>query len=77
MASSRRLQPERACTRRVDHWVYEGDRLASRIITNIKDAKEIRGIITYSYDAEGTLAATVVDGALDSPQPSPRRETGA
>ena len=63
--------PSGAALEENDHWIYEGDRLASRVITNINDAKEIRGVITYSYDTEGTLAATVVDGALDFPQPSP------
>jgi hypothetical protein len=64
-------RPSPTVIEEIDHWNYAGDQLTSRVITNIKDATDIRGVITYSYDADGTLAATVVDGALDFPQPYP------
>jgi|GEM_PF-2436975 len=55
----------------VDRWSYEGDRLVSRVITNVADPTDVRSEITYVYDADGTLSATVVDGYPDIPQPYP------
>ena len=64
--------------REVDRWTYAGDKLVSRVVTNLDDPTDVRGVITYSYDADGTLATTVVDGRLDIPQdsylPTPRRD---
>jgi hypothetical protein len=60
-----------------DHWTFDGDELVSRVVTNVNDPNDVRGVMTYAYDAEGTLAATVVDGRLDFPDstaPSPRRD---
>jgi len=54
----------------VDHWTYDGDKLVSRVVTNLDDPTDVRGVIMYSYDADGMLASTVVDGRLDIPQDS-------
>ena len=54
----------------VDHWTYVGDKLASRVVTNMNDPGDVRAVMTYSYDSEGDLAATVVDGRLDMPDVS-------
>ena len=62
----------------VDHWTYSGDKLVSRVVTNMADATDVRATIAYSYDSEGALASTVVDGRLDFPDaanaPTPRRD---
>ena len=62
----------------VDHWTYVGDKLASRVVTNMNDASDVRAVMTYAYDSEGNLAATVVDGRLDMPDVSshPARRDG-
>lgn len=46
----------------LEHWTWEGDRLVSRVTTNGADPSQVVSVVTYAYDAEGTLAATVVDG---------------
>jgi hypothetical protein len=53
----------------VDRWTYQNDRLVSRTVTNEADPSDVRSVITYAYDADGTLASTVVDGYPDIPQP--------
>jgi hypothetical protein len=55
----------------VDRWSYAGGRLVSRVVTNVADPTDVRSAITYTYDADGTLSATVVDGYPDIPQPYP------
>lgn len=45
-----------------DHWTWQGDRLVSRLVTNGADASDVRSEITYTYDENGDLAATVMDG---------------
>ena len=54
----------------VDHWTYVGDKLTSRVVTNLDDPTDVRGVMSYTYDADGNLATTVVDGRLDMPQDS-------
>jgi hypothetical protein len=45
-----------------DHWTWQGDRLISRLVTSAADPTDVRSEITYTYDENGDLAATVVDG---------------
>jgi len=52
----------------LEHWTWEGDRLVSRVTTNGADPSQVLSVVTYAYDAEGTLAATVVDGYARLPQ---------
>lgn len=51
----------------LDHWTYVGDKLASRVVTNMSDPKDVRAVMTYGYDSDGALALTVVDGRLEFP----------
>jgi len=52
----------------VDHWTYAGDKLTSRVVTNRDAPYDVRAVMTYTYDANGDLATTVVDGRLDIPE---------
>lgn len=45
-----------------EHWTWEGNRLVSRVTTNGAAPNEVRSVVTFSYDANGDLASTVVDG---------------
>lgn len=51
----------------VDHWTHLGDKLVSRTVSLKNDPSSVRAVITYAYAADGTLAATAVDGRLDFP----------
>jgi hypothetical protein len=53
----------------VDHWTHLGDKLVSRTVALVNDPANVRAVITYAYDADGTLAATAVDGRLEFPDP--------
>jgi hypothetical protein len=55
-----------------DHWTWQGDRLVSRLVTNATDPSDVRSEITYTYDANGELVATVVDGIPKLPGSSVR-----
>jgi len=50
----------------LEHWNWEGNRLVSRVTTNGADPTQVRSVATYTYDATGTLATTVVDGYVRS-----------
>ena len=57
--------------RETTSWTYLNDRLAAQITTATDDPADVRCEVSFSYDAKGTLAATVVDGYADIPQPWP------
>jgi len=58
----------------LDHWTWEGDRLVSRVTTNGSDPTQVLSVVTYTYDAEGMLSATVVDGyGLLPPTNNPKK----
>jgi hypothetical protein len=57
----------------VEHWTWEGDRLVSRVTTNGADPAQISSVVTYTYDADGIVSATVVDGYATIP---PRSSQG-
>ena len=57
----------------LDHWTWEGDRLVSRVTTNGDDPTQVLSVVTYTYDAEGMLSATVVDGYATLPQATPKK----
>lgn len=46
----------------LEHWTWVGDQLISRVVTDGADPTVVRSEATYTYDADGTLASTVVDG---------------
>ena len=46
----------------LEHWTWEGDRLVSRVTTDGVDPTQVLSGVTYTYDADGALSATVVDG---------------
>lgn len=52
---------------KVDRWTHLGDKLVSRTVSVVDDPSDVRAVITYAYAADGTLAATAVDGGLDFP----------
>ncbi len=54
-----------------EHWTWEGDRLVSRVTTNSSDPPQVLSVVTYAYDAEGILSATVVDGYATIPPVPP------
>jgi hypothetical protein len=54
----------------VDHFTYLGDKLVSRTVTLASDPNDVRAVINYAYAADGTLAATAVDGRLEFPDDS-------
>ncbi|HEX2870143.1 MAG TPA: hypothetical protein VHP33_02780 [Polyangiaceae bacterium] len=61
----------------VDHWTHVRDKLVSRSVSLVNDPNAVRAVITYAYGADGTLAATSVDGRLDFPDsylPTPPRD---
>ena len=62
-----------------DHWTWDGTRLLSRVTTDGADPSTILSEVTYTYAADGTLAATVVDGAgrLAQPGSALRKHDGA
>jgi len=45
-----------------EHWSWQGDRLVSRLVTSATDATDVRSEVTFTYDENGDLSATVVDG---------------
>jgi hypothetical protein len=49
-------------TTELEHWTWEGERLLSRVTTSGADPNQVRSVVTYTYDATGALATTVVDG---------------
>ena len=57
----------------LDHWTWDGERLVSRVTTNGADPPQVLSVVTYTYDAEGTLSATVVDGYATLPQSHPMK----
>ena len=58
-------------TTELDHWTWEGDRLVARATTNGADPTQILSAVSYAYDADGTLSATVVDGFAPLAQVTP------
>ena len=52
----------------LEHWTWEGERLVSRVTTNGADPSQVLSVVTYTYDADETLSATVVDGYATLPQ---------
>ena len=57
----------------LDHWTWQGDRLVSRVTKNGDDPTQVLSVVTYTYDAEGSLSATVVDGYATLPQNNPKK----
>ena len=65
----------------LEHWTWEGDRLVSRVTTNGADPSQVVSVVTYTYDGDGALSATVVDGYATPPaeqfaEGGPRRDRG-
>jgi len=54
----------------LEHWTWEGNRLMSRVTTSGADPGQVSSVVTYTYDADGTLASTVVDGFASLAQAS-------
>jgi hypothetical protein len=53
----------------LERWTYQGGRLAARTTIAAADSTDVRRVVRFGYDANGTLASTVVDGYAAIPQP--------
>jgi hypothetical protein len=51
----------------LEHWTWDGDRLVSRVTTSGADPGQVVSVVTFTYDADGALSATVVDGYATLP----------